>query len=380
MIYVLIAAAAVSAIWFLLNRYYVRPLKRIQCGMDLLREQDFASRLRKVGQPETDKVVELFNDMMERLRLERLRLREQDAFMNLLVHESSMGVVLLDHDGITIRQANPAARAILGNGDCLSEFQTSPGVDCLQLAPGESAIVRTLDDHQVYHISRHRMMESGKSYQFLLIELLTDEVRRLEREAYTHAIRTMAHEVNNTLTAIKATLTAMDETKMVRTCCERIDSVARFIRSYAEVVKVPDPQLQLTDYMELINNCRPLLESLCSRCGATVTFSLDEAAPLRLDPVLMQQALVNIVKNAAESAGNGGLVSITASGRQLIVADNGPGVDPQIADLLFSDCISTKPGGMGLGLLLTAEVLRKHKARFSLHTDADSITRFRMQL
>ncbi|HCY00323.1 MAG TPA: PAS domain-containing sensor histidine kinase, partial [Bacteroidales bacterium] len=72
----------------------VRPLHNISNGMDLLREQDFSSRLRKVGQYEADKVVAIFNKMMEQLKNERLRLREQNQFLDLLIKASPMGVIV----------------------------------------------------------------------------------------------------------------------------------------------------------------------------------------------------------------------------------------------------------------------------------------------
>ncbi|HBK32628.1 MAG TPA: PAS domain-containing sensor histidine kinase, partial [Porphyromonadaceae bacterium] len=78
-------------------RKAVRPLQNISNGMDLLREQDFSSRLRKVGQYEADRVVDIFNKMMEQLKDERLKLREQNEFLDLLIHASPMGVVVMDY-------------------------------------------------------------------------------------------------------------------------------------------------------------------------------------------------------------------------------------------------------------------------------------------
>lgn len=83
---------------FYFYRKVVKPLNSIASGMDLLREQDFSSRLASVGQAEADRIVEMFNRMMDQLKNERLRLREQNHFLDLLINVSPMGVIILTFD------------------------------------------------------------------------------------------------------------------------------------------------------------------------------------------------------------------------------------------------------------------------------------------
>ena len=94
-------------------RKVVQPLNSIANGMDLLREQDFSSRLAPVRQAEADRIVDMFNRMMDQLKNERLRLREQNHFLDLLINVSPMGVVILDFDG-KISMLNAAALRFLG--------------------------------------------------------------------------------------------------------------------------------------------------------------------------------------------------------------------------------------------------------------------------
>lgn len=71
----------------------VKPMNTIGSGMELLREQDFSSRLSRVGQYEADRIVNIFNRMMEQLKNERLRMREQNHFLDLLIQASPMGLL-----------------------------------------------------------------------------------------------------------------------------------------------------------------------------------------------------------------------------------------------------------------------------------------------
>ena len=94
-------------------RKIVKPMSTIGSGMELLREQDFSSRLSRVGQYEADRIVNVFNRMMEQLKNERLRMREQNHFLDLLIQASPMGVVIMTLDG-EVSQLNPMAVKMLG--------------------------------------------------------------------------------------------------------------------------------------------------------------------------------------------------------------------------------------------------------------------------
>lgn len=395
MIYALIAVGVLLLLLLIVYRQALRPMKVVTRGMDLLREQDFASRLRHVGQKDADRLVDMFNQMMDTLKRERLHVREQNEFLDLLINESPMAVIILDGEN-RVASANRAAVDMLGVDDlCGKNFREidSPlAPECDAVAMRSSRIVRIPGSFDVFRVSRNGFMDSGWLHPFLLIERLTAEIREVERIAYTRVIRMMAHEVNNSVTAINSTLHAIDraitDTPLagsvatpLRACAERAEAMTAFIRAFADVVKIPEPNLILTDYMELVQSSLPLLESICALNGATLSVDLAEAAPLRLDPVLMQQVTVNIVKNAAESAGRGGKVTISAVGRTLTVTDNGPGLSPEAASRVFTDVFTTKPSGQGLGLMLVGEILRKHSARFSLKTSpVDSLTRFSITL
>lgn len=103
----LLVAALVAVVVVLLWWYAVRPMRTIARGVDLLQEQEFASRLAPVSNPWANRIVTLFNRMMDQLREERLQLREKNHFFDLLFQASPMGVVLMDFDG-HITGTNPA--------------------------------------------------------------------------------------------------------------------------------------------------------------------------------------------------------------------------------------------------------------------------------
>lgn len=373
------------------HRKVTRPLRAIANGFYMLREQDFTNHLAHVGDKEADQVVDFFNGMMRSLKLERRKLREQDYLLTLLIDVSPMGIIILEEDG-TMKGGNRAAADFLGfsspeemkakrltyNGGGLESILSG-------LSDREVRVVR-LNDSMVYRCSRLTFMESGKKHPFILIEKLTDEVMKAERKSYEKVIRMMAHEVNNSLAGMITVIgTAAEETddpdmaEALEVCGRRCRDMGAFITKFASAVKIPEPVRIVTDIADKLRSWQPTLESICSVNGVKFTMSVpDEEVRVTIDSVQIEQALINIVKNGAESAGTGGEVSLTldVKGPTILITDNGPGISPKAAGMLFVPFFTTKPAGHGFGLLLVSEVLNSHQCKFSLETGSDGLTRF----
>lgn len=376
------------------HRHVVRLLRKISIGLNLMSEQDFSSRLVPVGQRDSDRIVEMFNRMMGILKNERLRVREQNHFMDLLIEVSPMGILILDDNG-RISHANRAAASYLGFEDSEALQGIPPiALECRlgqllgQLKTGETLTVRP-DSLQVYRCSRLFFMDKGFAHPFITIEALTEEVMLAERRSCEKVIRVIAHEVNNSMAGICTMLETLSmdngrdetESEALKMCERRCKSLSDFITSYADVVKIPDISPVRTDLNSFVAGVGVMLESLCVKYGVVLTLNLCEGKlPVVLDQVLFEQSLLNIVKNAAESASerNDGKVFITTqpSPSTIVVTDNGRGIAPEVSDRLFSPFYTTKAQGQGIGLLFVREVLSQHRCHFSLHTDADGLTRF----
>lgn len=374
----------------------VKPFHIISSGMGLLREQDFSSRLRKVGQYEADEVVELFNRLMEQLKNERLRLRAQNDFLDLLIAASPLGVIVLDHDG-RISDINPSGKRILGvegleeiQGYTPREVRGRVRIDFSDVPLRQTRTIR-LGDGSIFQCRHDSFVDKGFARSFFFIESLTEEVRRAEKKAYEKVIRMIAHEVNNSTAGITSSLTTIGEEleniphteelrNIMKICVGRCYDMSHFITRFAEVVKIPPADLQPTDLNRLVLNLSKFMETLCYGRDIKLTIVPDDAlAPLQIDTILMQQVLLNVVKNSVESIGDHGHITIMmdAVENSLTITDDGVGISSETAAKLFSPFFSTKPTGQGLGLLFVREVLTQHRCTYSLSTDSeDGLTRF----
>lgn len=373
----------------------VKPMHTIGNGMELLREQDFSSRLSPVGQHEADRIVNIFNRMMDQLKNERLRLREQNHFLDLLIQASPMGIIITDLDG-NISQANPMAIKMLGIhlesllNKPIEKIDSPLASKLAALSKEETRVVR-LNDANIYRCTFTFFIDRGFQHPFYLIERMTDEVIRAEKKAYEKVIRMIAHEVNNTTAGITSTLDTVEQAlatekdmeeicDVMHVCTERCFSMSKFITRFADVVKIPEPLLSRNSLNETATTCVRFMEGLCNDHHIQLTLQCaPDVGDVNLDTSLFEQVLVNIIKNAVESIGQDGEIRITTTApASLEVADNGPGISKETEEKLFSPFFSTKPHGQGIGLIFIREVLNRHGCTFSLRTYNDGWTRFRI--
>lgn len=384
---------SIAVILFLIYFYrkVISPLKSITSGMDLLREQDFSSKLLLVGQSDADKIVKMFNEMMEQLKNERLRLLEQNNFLNQLIEASPMGVILFSLDE-KISLVNDAALRFMG-------FENVEEIKNKKLNQISSNLVRQLEkistncittirlnDSELYRCSRLSFFDRGFARQFILIESLTAEVFKAEKKAYEKVIRMIAHEVNNTVAGVTSTLTVVNESvedkdlcEIVELCASRCINMSRFITNFASVAKIPEPHLLPTNINECIKSCAIILENMCQSKNIKLNLELcNEKLMAMIDIALFEQVIINVTKNSIESIENNGEITIRTAQEpdRLEIIDNGKGIDADTEQKLFSPFFSTKPTGQGIGLMIIREILIKHNFKFSLSSYSDGLTRF----
>lgn len=378
-------------------RKVVKPLNSIAGGMDLLQAQDFSSRLSPVGQREADRIVSIFNRMMNQLKEERLRLREQNHFLDLLISVSPMGVIILTLDE-RISMANKAALEFLDEGTeedimnkTMDELSGSLAEELNQI-PKDTTVTIRLSDSRIYRCSRLSFIDRGFAHPFYLIESLTSEVMKAEKKAYEKVIRMIAHEVNNSVAGITSTLDTIDDAlqtiddtedirEVMKVCVERSYSMSRFITNFADVVKIPEPQKEEVHLNDRVTACKIFMENLCQNRDIDLHLELCEENPVvSMDTSLFEQVLINIIKNATESIDTNGKIFIRTSASPLMleIGDTGKGISKEVEAKLFTPFFSTKPNGQGIGLIFIREVLMKHGYTFSLRTYPDGITRFRI--
>jgi signal transduction histidine kinase len=374
------------------------PLELVRTGIQFIAERDFSSRLREVGQPELDALVGVYNRMIDSLREERLRAEEQHHFLEEVVRASPAGILTFDFDG-KLSTVNPGAERLLMRpavellGLRPAELPVPFAARVAELAHGESAVLPLHGSRRVRWLNS-RFLDRGFPRTLLVVEELTDELRRSERAAYETIIRTLSHEINNSIAAaaslVESSLHYKDQVRPEdRPDFETALSVANirlrhlnaFVREYAEVVRLPPPHRKPGDVARLVRQVALLFRTECDERGVSLVLDLSEPVEsVSLDEHQMEQVLVNVLRNAMDAVGRDGIVTIrtAAAARRpiLMVEDTGPGIPPDVQAALFTPFFSTKENGRGIGLTLAQEILTQHGFGFSLESRPGEPTRF----
>lgn len=385
----------------LLVRSHRQLNKCVVQGMQMLEHQDYSSCIAPVGVGFVDGAIELFNRMLLGLRRQRIENREQENFLQQLLQASPMGVVIFDYDH-RVSQLNTAACRLLEVqnerdvvGHRLAEVPSfcAMGLDTIREgAPQELHI----DSQRIYRCTLNSFLQQGFRRQFLSVEVLTEVVRAAERKSYERVVRTCAHEVNNTTGSVQSVLEStldwleeVPESGLYREALEtisgRLRNLTEFMRRTAEVAKVPFPRKARVEVGAFLREVVRLTEMQSGREGVEVRVEMPTAeAYVAMDAVLMQRVMQNALQNAYESfegMGRGGaiVVQYVAQGKgQIVVADNGCPLAEDARSKVFLPFFTTKRQGHGLGLALCQEILSQHGFAYSLRTEDDGWTRFRV--
>lgn len=370
-------------------------------GARFLDEQALTTRLLATGRPEIDRLVALYNRLVDDLRDQRARLREQQHFLGEMLHASPSGIVMLDFDG-RIDLVNPAAARLLGlarDHALGSRPRDLPGALAADLAAtlDGPARVHTTGAGGKLRLAAGRFTDRGHERRFLLIEELTEELRAAEKTAYEKLIRMVAHEVGNSVAASSSLLQSSlnyarhlpqedrgDFQDAVGVCLARLATLNGFVRDLAEVVRLPAPRVQPCDLGALLRGPALLLRASAERVGVVWSLDVPDGLTVLADRAQLEQAFLNVAKNAIEAAGPAGRVAVVARvvDRQVevCVENSSDGIAADVQARLFTPFFSTKADGRGLGLMLVREILTQHDAPFALTSAPGGPTRFTFAL
>lgn len=376
-----------------LLRRAMQPLGYTQRLRELLQDQDYAARLRATGGgDELGQLVEQFNALLDTLHAERLRIGEQQGFLERLLEATPSAVIVFDFDGRVSLQ-NSSAQLLLHRDYLLRQLEG--------LADGASTMLSDPDGRR-FRGQRGQFYDRGFARRFLLLEELTEELQSSERATYEKLVRVLGHEVNNTVAATGSVLESLlfyrsqlaaadgqDFATAIHAVRRRNASLGEFIERFTHVAKLPAPELRPCAVQDVVEDILYLYREPCRSRGISIGWRRrDEAGPLPLDRHLLEQALQNLVKNAMEAAQatqeeRGGHAAVAlelvreGDGKlRLSVIDSGARLASVPASQLFTPFFSTKKGGQGIGLLLVREVLLRHGFAHRLAPNAAGETSF----
>lgn len=347
------------------------------------RDGDFSFSLHWPQNDELSDLIAAHNALGEVLREQRLDLVQRELLLDTMVQNTPVAMLLVTEPpgaaGRVIVYANVAARQLLFDGHKLEGHALH---DVLEKTPAlVEALVRGGDglftagdgeEEEVYHLARRNFSLNGRRHELLLLRQLTAELRRQEVQTWKKVIRVISHELNNSLAPLASL--AHSGTELVRrgqterlpqilqTIGERTRHLESFILGYARFAKLPSPRLEPIAWADLV-------AGLAGQVAFRLEGDLPET-PARIDRAQMEQALLNLLKNAHESGSRPDDVELHVRRVQDVVRidvlDRGTGMNDAVLTNALVPFYSTKRSGTGLGLALAREIAEAHGGRITL--------------
>lgn len=381
-----LAGAVTLGLLFRLRHRVIFPLYTLSNLLEAVREGDYSLRGARARRGDAiGEVVWEVNALSRTLREQRLREHEASALLAKIV--AAIDIAIFSFDGKRkLRLINPAGERLLR-----ARAQTVLGAaaeaigldDCLALE--ESALLRR--DFPAgagsYEIRRFRFRQGGLPRDLVTVTDLSRTLREEERQAWQRLIRVLGHELNNSLAPIKsmaATLSAMslrdplpedwreDLHGGLKVIADRAEALSRFMTGYASLARLPPPARR---HVEL----GPLLERV-ARLEQRLAVRIRPGPALRCmaDPDQIEQALINLIRNAVEAAlpeGGGVVLAWQAEGDRVRIEVLDEGLGLSGSDNLFVPFFTTKPGGSGIGLVLARRIVEGHGGSLALANRED---------
>ena len=371
---------------FGLRERVASPLRTLANLLEAMREGDYSIRARGIKSDDAmGEVMQQVNMMSSTLRSQRLGAMEATTLLRKVMEEINVGVFAFDGEQ-KLRLVNRAGERLTGE-----PAERLLGKDAVALGLGEYLLGEAQQTIQRnfpgvtgrWNISRSTFREGGLPHQLLVVTDLTRPLREEELKAWQRLVRVLGHELNNSLAPIKSIAGSLEsllsrdprphdwEEDMHRgltVIASRSEALSRFMSSYARLARLPPPTLAPVVVDDVIRRVVGLETRLPPDLtpGPKVTIQAD------CDQI--EQLLINIIRNAADaSLETGGKVQVgwkRQNGHLMVwVRDEGPGLAN--TSNLFVPFFTTKPGGSGIGLVLSRQIAEAHGGTFTLQNATD---------
>ncbi|MCA6075188.1 sensor histidine kinase [Fulvivirga sedimenti] len=352
-----------------------------------------------------------FNEVLEAFRLARSEKETNLHFLNTIVEHVSTGLLGFDNNG-NIELINASTKRLIGiyaihNIEDLLEKHPKFYKTIFDLPTGKSTIYRNQEEEQI-SVSATEIILRGKKVKLISLQNIQTQLQKKEIEAWQNLTRVLRHEIMNSITPIASLTTTLrtilaedlraqgseyvldeetkdDLTDGLGTIEGRSKGLISFIDAYRDYTSIPLPDPEPIVVKDLLHRIETLLKSSLDSHNINLKLYLvPENLVINADDKLIEQVLINLVKNAIEASPDDSAIHLYAGksddgNARIVVEDHGQGIIREALDKIFIPFYTTKKTGSGIGLSLSRQIMQLHNGSLTADSEPGKFTRFTLK-
>ncbi len=394
-------------------RFVSQTNRKLTRFLESVRYSDFASGFandNQLGKSFRD-LNESFNEVLEAFRKARSEKEENWQYLNTVVQQVRTGILSFDTEG-NMQLMNANAKRFIGIANMKNigelEGQNKSLFNALkEVEPGKGTLYKGIDFQLTIQATELRIRNS--TVKLITLQNIQSELQKQELDAWQNLTRVLRHEIMNSITPISSltsTLREILDQDMVKngdnyemkaegaddlregltTIENRSKGLIKFIDAYREYTSLPQPKFKTVRVRDLIDKTSSFMkqELKTKHIQFDATCESDYLT-IQADEEMIEQVLINLVKNAIESLSQIENAKIELVGKYtenavvIEVTDNGPGIIPEAINRIFVPFFTTKKTGSGIGLALSRQIMQMHNGSITVESELDVRTVFTLK-
>lgn len=397
----------------LLFKYVDKVNRDLTTFLESVRFSEFTLSFQTKGLGSSfDELNKAFNEVIRDFQKVRSEKEEHFQYLQSIVQNIDVSILAYQRDG-TVEMVNKAAKKLfqvssLRNIKSLESLSPELVTTLLDISPGENKLVRVQEQDDLLQLAIFATELRIHDKQIILstIKNIQNVLEEQETEAWQKLIRVLTHEIMNSITPIASLsstldimlkgITGREEDQSIdmesvleiqqalQTINKRSTGLLHFVNTYRNLTRIPKPNFKIFPVKDLITNVQLLMEQeLRQNEIKLITSVIPPDIELSADEQLLEQVMINMVKNAIQALNNRPdpkiviKAFINKRGRLTIqVKDNGQGILKEVLDKIFIPFFTTRPKGSGIGLSLSRQIMRLHGGTITANSEPDEGTTF----